>query len=225
MPLTEADLTSLALTLKLAAVTTAWLLLLSVPLAWWLSRGGGWARRLVLAGVALPLVLPPTVLGFYLLLVLAPDGPGGWLANLLGSRSLAFTFEGLVLASIVYSLPFAVLPLRSALAAIPEDCLEAAATLGASPLRQLTTIALPLAWPGVMAAAVLAFAHTVGEFGVALMIGGSIPGETRVLSIAIYEQVELMNYGAAHWLSATLVLASLAALLLLRPEARARQHA
>ena len=217
--MTPADLASVIVTLKLAAVTTVLLLALSVPLCWWLVRGQGPLRRLVLAIVALPLVLPPTVLGFYLLLWMSPTGIAGQLARWLGERSLAFTFEGLVLGSLVFSLPFAVLPLRSALLAVPRERLEAAATLGANSLQQLRLIALPLAWPGLVAAAILSFAHTVGEFGVALMIGGSIPGETRVLSIAIYEQVEAMQYANAHWLSALLVVTSFIALLFVRPNA------
>ena len=211
------DLVSVAVTLQLATVTTLLLLALAIPLSWWLVRGQGPARRLVLAVIALPLVLPPTVLGFYLLLWMSPDGWAGRVAQWLGDHSLAFTFEGLVMGSMIYSLPFAVLPLRSALQAIPRDRLEAAATLGANGIQQLRLIALPLAWPGLVAAAILSFAHTVGEFGVALMIGGSIPGETRVLSIAIYEQVEAMQYSSAHWLSALLVLTSFVALLFVRP--------
>ena len=217
--MTPSDLSSVLVTLQLAAVTTVLLLGLSIPLCWWLVRGTGAARRLVLALVALPLVLPPTVLGFYLLLWMSPTGVAGQLAQWLGAQSLAFTFEGLVLGSLVYSLPFAVLPLRSALLSVPRDCLDAAATLGANGARQLCLVALPLAWPGVLAATILSFAHTVGEFGVALMIGGSIPGETRVLSIAIYEQVEAMQYANAHWLSALLVLTSFVALLFVRPNA------
>jgi molybdate transport system permease protein len=223
MPASE--LATVALTLKLAAVTTVLLLLLCLPLAWWLASGGGRWRHTVMAVAALPLVLPPTVLGFYLLLWMAP---GGWLGDLalwLRQQSLAFTFEGLVIGSLVYSLPFAVFPLRNAFLGVPRESLDAASTLGAGPLDRFFTVALPLSRPGLAAAAILTFAHTVGEFGVVLMIGGSIPGETRVLSIAIFEQVEALNYQGAHWLSALLVLFSFTALLLTRPGQEEHRHA
>jgi len=194
------------LTLRLAATSTAALLLIGTPLAWWLARTRSRAREAVAAVVALPLVLPPTVLGFYLLIALGPDGPGGAVARLFGGRSLAFSFGGLVVGSIVYSLPFVVQPIRSAFEAVGDRPLEAAATLRASPFDAFRTVALPLARPGLVAGAVLGFAHTVGEFGVVLMIGGNIPGATRVLSIAIYDRVEVMDWGTAHLLSAGLLL-------------------
>lgn len=194
------------LTLRLAATSTAALLLIGTPLAWWLARTKSRAREAVAAVVALPLVLPPTVLGFYLLIALGPDGPGGAVARLFGGRSLAFSFGGLVIGSIVYSLPFVVQPIRSAFEAVGDRPLEAAATLRASPFDAFRTVALPLARPGLVAGAVLGFAHTVGEFGVVLMIGGNIPGATRVLSIAIYDRVEVMDWGTAHLLSAGLLL-------------------
>lgn len=189
------------LTLELASVTTLLLLLLGTPLAWWLARARSSWKELVGALVTLPLVLPPTVLGFYLLIALGPDGPGGWLAGLQGARSLAFTFEGLVIGSVIYSLPFVVQPIRNAFEAMGERPLEVAATLRASPPDAFVNVALPLARPGFLTGAVLGFAHTVGEFGVVLMIGGNIPGETRVLSVAIYDLVETLNWREAHLLS------------------------
>ncbi|MCB1800825.1 MAG: molybdate ABC transporter permease subunit [Gammaproteobacteria bacterium] len=206
-PLSAADLDALWLTLRLAALTTLLLLLLGTPLAWWLARTGSRWRASIEAVVALPLVLPPTVLGFYLLLAMGPGGP-------LGGLSLAFTFGGLLLGSVVYSLPFVVQPLRDAFAAIGEQPLEMAACLGASPADRFRSVVLPLARPGYVTAAVLGFAHTLGEFGVVLMIGGNIPGETRVLSIAVYEHVEVLDYGHAHTLSAGLLLLSFVLLLI-----------
>lgn len=193
------------LTLELAGVTTVFLLLLGTPIAWWLARTRFRFKEAVAALVALPLVLPPTVLGFYLLIALGPDGPGGFVARLFGERSLAFSFPGLVIGSIIYSLPFTVQPIRSAFEAVGDRPLEAAATLRASPWDAFWTVAVPLARPGLIAGAVLGFAHTVGEFGVILMIGGNIPGATRVLSIAIYDHVELMEWGTAHVLSGSLL--------------------
>ena len=193
------------LTLELAGVTTVFLLLLGTPIAWWLARTRFRFKEAVAALVALPLVLPPTVLGFYLLIALGPDGPGGFVARLFGERSLAFSFPGLVIGSIIYSLPFTVQPIRSAFEAVGDRPLEAAATLRASPWDAFWTVAVPLARPGLIAGAVLGFAHTVGEFGVILMIGGNIPGATRVLSIAIYDHVELMEWGTAHALSGSLL--------------------
>lgn len=193
------------LTLELAGVTTVFLLLLGTPIAWWLARTRFRFKEAVAALVALPLVLPPTVLGFYLLIALGPDGPGGFVARLFGERSLAFSFPGLVIGSIIYSLPFTVQPIRSAFEAVGDRPLEAAATLRASPWDAFWTVAVPLARPGLIAGAVLGFAHTVGEFGVILMIGGNIPGATRVLSIAIYDHVELMEWGTAHLLSGSLL--------------------
>ena len=189
------------LTLQLAALTTAILLVIGTPLAWWLARSNAWWKEAVATVVALPLVLPPTVLGFYLLTLLGPDGPGGWLASLWGARSLAFTFEGLVIGSVLYSMPFVVQPIRNAFEAFGDRPLEAAATLRASPLDRFFTVALPLARRGFLTGAVLGFAHTMGEFGVVLMIGGNIPGETKVLSVAIYDYVETLQWAEAHRLA------------------------
>jgi len=211
--LSAADLTALAITLKLAGVTTFILLLLGAPLAWWMARTR-WRFRFVLeALVALPLVLPPTVLGFYLLIALGPNGPVGGLMDALGGRPLAFTFTGLVIGSVFYSMPFVVQPLQAAFAAIGRRPLEVAATLRASPLDRFFTVAVPLARSGFLMATVLGFAHTLGEFGVVLMIGGNIPGETQVVSIAIYDHVEGLEYTQAHWLSAVLLLLSFTMLL------------
>jgi molybdate transport system permease protein len=190
------------LTLELAGVTTVVLLAVGTPIAWWLARSRAPWKEAVAAVVALPLVLPPTVLGFYLLLMLGPDGPGGWIASLFGGRSLAFTFEGLVVGSVLYSMPFVVQPIRNAFAAIGDRPLEVAATLRASPWDAFWTVAVPLARPGFLTGAVLGFAHTVGEFGVVLMIGGNIPGETKVLSVAIYDYVETLQWTQAHVLAA-----------------------
>jgi molybdate transport system permease protein len=197
--------TAVRLTIELAALTTAILLVVGTPVAWWLARSQAWWKEAVAAVVALPLVLPPTVLGFYLLVALGPDGPGGALASLWGARTLAFTFEGLVIGSVVYSLPFVVQPIRNAFEAMGERPMEVAATLRASPLRAFFTVALPLARPGFLTGAVLGFAHTVGEFGVVLMIGGNIPGETRVLSVAIYDFVETLRWREANMLAAGMV--------------------
>ncbi|HKK23905.1 MAG TPA: molybdate ABC transporter permease subunit, partial [Pseudohaliea sp.] len=201
MPLNGDEWTAIRLTLVLASVTAALLLVLGTPLAWWLSRRHGNAIAAVEALVALPLVLPPTVLGFYLLVALGPDGPGGFIAGLYGGRSLAFTFEGLVIGSVLYSMPFVVQPIRNAFEALGDRPLEAAATLRASPWAAFWTVAIPLARPGFLTGAVLGFAHTVGEFGVILMIGGNIPGETRVLSVAIYDYVESLQWKEAHLLA------------------------
>lgn len=197
--------TAIRLTVELAAVTTAILLVAGTPIAWWLARSEAWWKEAVAAVVALPLVLPPTVLGFYLLVVLGPDGPGGALAGLWGARTLAFTFEGLVIGSVVYSLPFVVQPIRNAFEAMGDRPLEVAATLRASPRRAFWTVAVPLARPGFLTGAVLGFAHTVGEFGVVLMIGGNIPGETKVLSVAIYDFVETLRWREANLLAAGMV--------------------
>ena len=206
--LTEQDMMALWITLQLAGITTLILLIIGTPLAWWLAQSKFRFKVIVEAVVALPLVLPPTVLGFYLLISLGPQGPLGSLMQALGGRSLAFTFSGLVIGSVIYSLPFVVQPLQTAFGAIGRRPLEVAATLRASPLDRFLTIAVPLARPGYLTAAVLGFAHTVGEFGVVLMIGGNIPGETQVLSIAIYDHVEALEYGQAHWLAAGLLLLS-----------------
>ena len=211
--LTEADLSAFWITVKLAGLTTLILILLGTPLAWWLARTRFRGKVVVEAIVALPLVLPPTVLGFYLLLALGPRGPLGRLMEAMGGRSLAFTFTGLVIGSVIYSLPFVVQPLQDAFSSVGRRPLEVAAMLRASPLDRFFTVAVPLARAGFLTAAVLGFAHTVGEFGVVLMIGGSIPGETRVLSIAIYESVEALQYGSAHVLAGGLLLLSFLLLL------------
>lgn len=213
MPLGRDDLQAIWLTFKLAAATTVLLLLLSAPLAWWLAHTRSRWRGPVGAVVALPLVLPPTVLGFYLLVALGPQGWGGQLTQALGIGLLPFTFAGLLVGSLVYSLPFAVQPLQHAFEAIGARPLEAAATLRAGPLDRFLHVALPLARGGIVQAAVLTFAHTVGEFGVVLMIGGNIPERTRVVSTQIYGHVEALAYAQAHWLSATMVLFSFTVLL------------
>lgn len=195
----------ISLTLRLASVTTVLLLLIGSPIAWFLARcQSGWKEPLA-ALIAMPLVLPPTALGFYLLLALGPDGPGGWLANLWGERSLAFSFTGLVIGSMVYSLPFVVQPIRNAFESIREPTLEVARTLGATPTDIFFRLALPLAQRGILTGAILAFAHTIGEFGVILMIGGDIPGETRVASVALYDFVEALEWGKAHILAAGMI--------------------
>ena len=201
------------LTLELAAITTTLLLIVGTPIAWWLARSKAVWKEAVAAVVALPLVLPPTVLGFYLLIFLGPDGPGGALASLWGARTLAFTFEGLVIGSVIYSMPFVVQPIRNAFEAFGERPLEAAATLRASPRDAFWTVAVPLARPGFMTGAVLGFAHTVGEFGVVLMIGGNIPGKTKVLSIAIFDYVETLQWTPAHILSAGMLIFSFCVIL------------
>lgn len=200
--LSEIDLQPVWLSLKLATLTTFFLLALTIPLAWWLSREGSQHFKGVIGALAtLPLVLPPSVLGFYLLLMLGPRGPVGQLSEQLGLGSLAFSFEGLLVASVIYSFPFALQPIQNAFQAMGKGPMEAAATLRASPLDRFFTIALPLVRPGIITGAILAFAHTMGEFGVILMIGGNIPGETKVLSVAIYDHVESMEYTQAHILA------------------------
>lgn len=202
---TQADLSALFLTFKLAAVSTTLLLVFCVPLAWWLANSRWRYKFIVEAMVALPLILPPTVLGFYLLLLLGSNGLLGKLSILLTGQGLAFSFSGLVIGSMIYSFPFVVQPLQNAFSAIGKRPLEVAATLGAGPIDRLVTVILPLARPGLLTAAVLGFAHTLGEFGVVLMIGGNIPGETQVISIAIYDHVESLQYQQAHALSALLL--------------------
>ena len=196
------------LTLKLASLTTLVLLIISTPLAWWLATSRSWWKDLVGSLVALPLVLPPTVLGFYLLLMLGPAGPVGELTQTLGLGTLPFTFAGLVVGSTIYSMPFVVQPVRNAFEAVGERPLEVAATLRASPWKRFYSIALPLARPGFLTGSVLGFAHTVGEFGVILMIGGNIPGETKVLSVAIYDHVESLEWAQAHWLAGGMLMFS-----------------
>ncbi len=204
----EADLSALFITLKLAGITTLILLIIGTPFAWWLARSRWRFKFIIEALVAMPLVLPPTVLGFYLLIMLGPQGPLGALMQSLGGKPLAFTFTGLVIGSVIYSMPFVVQPLQAAFTTIGNRPLEVAATLRASPLDRFFTVALPLARTGFLTAAVLGFAHTIGEFGVVLMIGGNIPGETQVISIAIYDHVEGLEYSHAHWLSGGLLVLS-----------------
>jgi len=213
--LADSDLAAIVLTLKLASLTTLLLLIIGTPLAWWLARSRSALKNVIGAAVTLPLVLPPAVLGFYLLVLLGPSGPLGQLTQSLGLGLLPFTFAGLVVASVIYSMPFVVQPIQQAFAAIGQAPLEAAATLRASPLDRFFSIALPLARPGFITAAVLGFAHTVGEFGVVLMIGGNIPGKTQVLSMAIYNHVEAMEYAHAHWLAGGMLVFSFVVLLLL----------
>lgn len=201
------------LTLALASVATLVLLVVGTPIAWWLARSRSAWKEVIAAIVALPLVLPPTVLGFYLLVALGPDGPGGWVAGLFGERTLAFSFEGLVIGSVLYSMPFVVQPIRNAFEALGDRPLEVAATLRASPWDRYWTVAIPLARPGFLTGTVLGFAHTVGEFGVVLMIGGSIPGETKVLSIAIYDYVETLQWDHAHLLAGGMLAFSFAVIL------------
>lgn len=211
----DESLQAIRLTLLLAASTTAVLLVLATPLAWWLSQTRSRWRASVSALVTLPLVLPPTVLGFYLLVVMGPQGPLGQLTQALGLGILSFSFSGLLIGSIIYSLPFAVQPIQHAFEAIGRRPLEVAATLRARPLDAFFSVALPLARPGLLTAAILAFAHTVGEFGVVLMIGGNIPGRTRVVSTQIYGHVEAMEYAQAHALAAGMLVFSFAVLLAL----------
>ena len=213
MWLTDSDWQAILLTLKLACVVTFILLWIATPLAWWLARTrSGW-RKPIGALVALPLVLPPSVLGFYLLLAMGPNGPIAPLLAWFGISPLPFSFSGLVIASVFYSLPFMVQPLQSAFEAIGDAPFEAAATLRASPLDRFLTIALPLALPGFVSASILTFAHTVGEFGVVLMIGGNLPGITRVASVQIYDHVEAMEYADAHRLAAIMLVFSFVVLL------------
>jgi len=203
------------LTLALALITTILLLVVGTPIAWWLARSRARWKEAVAAVVALPLVLPPTVLGFYLLLALGPNGPGGFIGGLFGLRSLAFTFEALIIGSVIYSMPFVVQPIRNAFEAFGDRPLEVAATLRASPWDAFWTVAVPLARPGFMTGAVLGFAHTVGEFGVVLMIGGNIPGQTKVVSIAIYDYVESLQWSHAHILASGLLVFSFVVILVM----------
>jgi molybdate transport system permease protein len=209
------DITAIVLTAKLAALSTLLLLIIGTPIAWWLSRGRSAMKTVVGAIVTLPLVLPPAVLGFYLLMLMGPQGPLGQLTQALGLGLLPFSFAGLVLGSVIYSMPFVVQPLQQAFHAMGSGPLEAAATLRASPWDTFFSVALPIAKPGFVTACVLGFAHTVGEFGVVLMIGGNIPGKTQVLSMAIYNHVEAQEYGNAHWLAGGMLAFSFLVLLLL----------
>lgn len=214
MGFSPADLDAISLTLRLASVTTAILLLVGTPLAWWLATSTSRWRGPVGALVALPLVLPPTVIGFYLLILLGPRGPVGEVTTALGLGTLPFTFWGLVVGSVVYSMPFVVQPLQNAFAGIGSRPLEMAATLRAGPWDRFLHVVLPLSRQGYFTAAVLGFAHTVGEFGVVLMIGGNIPGQTRVVSVQLYDHVEALDYAQAHWLAAALLAFSFVVLLL-----------
>lgn len=208
MGFTESDLTAIALTLRLALTSTGILLVLGTPLAWWLARSGSRWRGAVGALVALPLVLPPTVLGFYLLISLSPNGPIGQLTSAAGLGTLPFTFWGLVVGSVLYSMPFVVQPLQNSFAALGARPLEMAATLRAGPWDRFVSVVMPQCRSGFVTASVLGFAHTVGEFGVVLMIGGNIPGQTRVVSVQIYDYVESLDYSQAHWLAGSLLLFS-----------------
>ncbi len=215
MMLSEADIGAIWLTLRLATTVTILLLIIGTPIAWWLARTQSWLKGPIAAVVALPLVLPPTVLGFYLLIAMGPNGFIGELTQSLGLGTLPFTFWGLVVASIIYSMPFVIQPLQNAMEAIGQRPLEVAATLRAGPIDRFFSIVLPLAKPGFITASILGFAHTVGEFGVILMIGGNIPDETRVVSVQVYDHVESLEYAQAHSLSALLVIFSFVVLLAL----------
>ncbi|AZL69323.1 molybdate ABC transporter permease subunit [Pseudomonas sichuanensis] len=215
MPLDASDLGAIWLTIKLASLTTAILLVVGTPIAWWLARTRSWLRGPIGAVVALPLVLPPTVIGFYLLLMLGPHGWIGQATQALGLGSVVFSFAGLVIGSVVYSMPFVVQPLQNAFSAIGQRPLEVAATLRASPWDTFVHVVLPLARPGFITASILGFAHTVGEFGVVLMIGGNIPDKTRVVSVQIFDHVEAMAYDQAHWLAGAMLLFSFLVLLML----------
>ncbi len=213
--ISDPALSAIWLTLRLATVTTLLLFLIGTPIAWWLARTRSWLKAPVGALVALPLVLPPTVIGFYLLVAMGPQGPIGQFTQALGLGVLPFTFWGLVVGSVLYSMPFVVQPLQNAFDAIGERPLEVAATLRAGPWDTFFTVVLPLARPGLITAGILGFAHTVGEFGVVLMIGGNIPGKTRVVSVQIYDHVEALEYAQAHWLAAGMLVFSFVVLLLL----------
>ncbi len=214
--MTPADWSAIRITAQLAAVTTVLLLIVGTPMAWWLARTRSRTKPLWAALLAMPLVLPPTVIGFYLLLLMGPAGPVGQLTQALGLGRLPFTFAGLVVASVIYSLPFVVQPLQQAFEAVPERTLEAAATLRASPWDRFFSVAVPLARPGFVTASVLGFAHTVGEFGVVLMIGGNIPDKTRVLSVALYDHVEATEFADAHRLAAVMLVFAFTVLITLQ---------
>lgn len=211
----EGDISAIWLTLRLATTVTLLLLIIGTPIAWWLAKTQSWLKGPIAAIVALPLVLPPTVLGFYLLIAMGPNGFIGELTESLGLGLLPFTFWGLVVASIIYSMPFVIQPIQNAIEALGERPLEVAATLRAGPWDRFFTIVLPLAKPGFITASILGFAHTIGEFGVILMIGGNIPDETRVVSVQVYDHVESLEYAQAHSLSALLVIFSFIVLLAL----------
>jgi molybdate transport system permease protein len=213
--LNDPNIGAIVLTLKLASLTTLILLVIGTPLAWWLARSRSWLKGPIGAMVALPLVLPPSVIGFYLLVTLGPNGPIGQLTQSLGFGTLPFSFAGLVVGSVIYSMPFVVQPIQNAFEAIGERPLEVAATLRASPLDTFFSVIVPLARPGYLTATVMGFAHTVGEFGVVLMIGGNIPNQTRLVSVQIYDHVEALEYAQAHWLAAGMVVFSLLVLITL----------
>lgn len=215
MLLTESDLQAIWLTIKLASIVTAILFVVATPIAWWLARTRSWWKGPIGAVVSLPLVLPPSVLGFYLLLAMGPDGPVGHFTKALGISPLPFTFWGLVLASVFYSMPFMIQPIQNAFEAMGDRPMEVAATLRASPIDAFFSVAVPLALPGFISAGVLTFAHTVGEFGVVLMIGGNLPGVTRVASVQIYDHVEALEYAQAHHLAAVMLAFSFVVLLAL----------
>ena len=214
MVFSAADITAILLTLQLAVTVTLVLIVVGTPIAWWLAQSRSWLKGPISALVALPLVLPPTVLGFYLLIAMGPDGPIGQLTQIMGLGTLPFTYWGLVIGSVFYSLPFVVQPLQNAFESIGERPLEVAATLRAGPLDRFFTVVLPMAKSGYFTASVLGFAHTVGEFGVVLMIGGNIPGETRVVSVQIFDHVEALDFGQAHWLAGGMLAFSFLVLLL-----------
>ena len=211
--LNELDFSAIIVTIKLAIISTSILILIGTPIAWWLSQTKFKFKAVFEAIIALPLILPPTVLGFYLLITFGSNGPIGKLLESLGGSSIAFTFTGLVVGSVIYSMPFVVQPLQNSFSSVGRKPLEVAATLGASKIDRFFSVAVPLSRSGFITAAVLGFAHTVGEFGVVLMIGGNIPGETGVVSIAIYDHVEAMEYGQAHWLAGGLLATSFLMLL------------
>ena len=225
MPLGPNDFAATLLTLELASLTTVLLLLVGTPIAWWLARTESWLKRPIGAIVALPLVLPPTVIGFYLLISMGPNGFFGQLTQALGLGTLTFTFAGLLIGSVFYSLPFVVQPLQNAFEAMGRAPLEAAATLRAGPWDTFFSVVVPLARPGFLTAAILGFAHTVGEFGVVLMIGGNIPGKTQVASVQIYNHVETLEYAQAHWLAGGMVVFSFVVLLALYSSNRRSQRA
>jgi molybdate transport system permease protein len=212
---TDPNIGAIVLTLKLASLTTIILLLIGTPLAWWLARTRSWLKGPVGAFVALPIVLPPTVIGFYLLVALGPNGPVGQLTQAMGFGTLPFSFTGLVVGSVFYSMPFVVQPIQNAFEAMGDRPLEVAATLRASPLDTFFSVTLPLAKPGYLTAIVMGFAHTVGEFGVVLMIGGNIPNQTRMISVQIYDHVEALEYAQAHWLAAGMLVFSMLVLIIL----------
>ncbi|RQO37174.1 molybdate ABC transporter permease subunit [Herminiimonas sp. KBW02] len=212
---TDPNIGAIVLTLKLASLTTIILLLIGTPLAWWLARTRSWLKGPVGAFVALPIVLPPTVIGFYLLVALGPNGPVGQLTQAMGLGTLPFSFTGLVVGSVFYSMPFVVQPIQNAFEAMGDRPLEVAATLRASPLDTFFSVTLPLAKPGYLTAIVMGFAHTVGEFGVVLMIGGNIPNQTRMISVQIYDHVEALEYAQAHGLAAGMLVFSMLVLIIL----------